>query len=140
MEQNCFEIKESRNKFLFLGVGALVVALPLLIFTPRLFSAMTLAGTILAVVGLVMVYKLSHLKTLLRIDSKGIFVPKQGEVPWSAVKSCTTETLYRNSLCTIECAEPYTHLLVDLSMSDLHNTAELKKAMVHFSGNPQLGE
>lgn len=140
MDDNFFEVKESRKKFLFLGTGALIVALPLLILAPRVFSVMTLAGVILAFVGSIMLYKTSHLKTLLRIDRNGLYSPTYGEVSWSQVQGCTAETISRNSLFTIHCIAPREPLLVDLSMSDLHAVADLKKAMAHYSGNAQLGE
>lgn len=140
VSNNCFEVKESRNKFLFLGAGALVVALALLLVTPRLLSVITLAGTILALVGGIMTYKAFHLKTILRIDSNGVFTSGRGLIGWSDIEECSAETLSRNALFTILCRAPQEPLLIDLSMSNLKNTADLKRAMAFYSGNSKLGE
>lgn len=137
---NCFEVKESRNKFLLLGTGALIIAVALLIVTPRILSVITLAGAILAIVGSLMTYKAFHLKTILKIDNDGVFTTQRGLILWADIEDCSAETLSRNSLFTILCRAPLEPLLIDLSMSNLKHTSDLKRAMACYSGIPKLGE
>jgi len=132
---NCFEIKESRPKFLILGCGASAVALFLLIFTPRFVSVVTLIGALLAFVGFVMIYKAFHIKILLRINQEGTWTTKHGLIFWSQINDYSFDSVSKSAVLTLHCQPPYESVLIDLSMSTLKNITQVTDAITHHSDN-----
>jgi|GEM_PF-5525599 hypothetical protein len=132
---NCLEVKESCSKFLILGCGASAVALFLLLFTPRFLSVVTLIGTLLACVGIIMIYKAFHTKTLLRIDQHGAWTAKHGLIRWSEINNYSFESISKSAILTLHCQPPYESILVDLSMSTLKNIKQVTEAITCYSDN-----
>lgn len=132
---NFFEVKESRVKFMILGSGALLVAVFLLSFTPRIISVVTLIGGLIAFVGLVMVYKAFHIKTLLRIDRNGVLTSRQGMITWSLINDYSFENISKSAVLTLQCQPPYETVLIDLSMSTVKNLKQVTDAIAYFSDN-----
>lgn len=132
---NCFEVKESQQKFFFLGCGASVVAIFLLIFTPRFFSVVTLIGVLLAVVGLIMIYKSFNVKTLMRINSLGIWTSREGTIPWSEIEDYSTDTISKSAIFTLQCRPPRQTVLIDISMSTVRHIKEVTDAITLYSGD-----
>ncbi|MDP4204036.1 MAG: hypothetical protein Q8861_15245 [Bacteroidota bacterium] len=135
IKDNFFEVKESRTKFMILGSGALLVAVFLLSFTPRIISVVTLIGGLLAFVGLVMIYKVFHIKTLLRIDRDGLLTSKQGMILWSQINDYSFENISKSAVLTLQCQPPYETVLIDLSMSTVKNLKQVTDAIAYFSDN-----
>jgi hypothetical protein len=135
---NCFEIKESRSKFLILGCGASAVALFLLLFTPRFLSVVTLIGTLLACVGLIMIYKSFYIKTLLRMDRQGAWSARHGLISWSDINDYSFDSISKSAILTLHCQPPYESILIDLSMSTLKNIHQITKAINRYSDNPAI--
>lgn len=136
--ENCFEVKESRSKFLILGCGASAVAVFLLLFTPRFLSVVTLIGTLLAFVGCIMIYKSFYIKTLLRMDREGAWTAKHGLISWSDINDYSFESISKSAILTLHCQPPYESILIDLSMSTLKNIRHITEAINRYSDNPTI--
>lgn len=135
--EDSFEIRESRKKFMFFGVGSLAVSFFLLYLTGALLSFTTLVGTILLCVGLLMIYKGIYAKKMASIDSAGVWTSKQGLVSWEKIESYSFEGISNSTVFCIRCSTPLDVIIIDLSMSDVNSNA-IPLAIEKYSTNKAI--
>jgi hypothetical protein len=128
-----FEVKESRNKFVLFGLGTIVVALFLFVYIKIYVTLISIIATILLTIGLLMVYKGIRAKTLITIDHTGIWSVKHGLIPWEKIETFSSEIIANSNVVYVHCQPPMDVIIVDLSMCNITKWSTVKSAIEKYS-------